>query len=319
MTTSERFFRLNAQVEAEKILWVQGPGGNTSVKADGKLYVKASGTRIRDLSTMEQLAVLDLEGLCQSMQDSKRPLNSEEAYKGAIEANTLSGSPRPSMESGFHAWLPNKFVFHFHSVVGICLAEIAKGPKALVFNQWFSDSYQHILGPLQITESCLPGLELTKGIVALPPASIYLLRNHGVILAFDEPHFLEVYRDFEDQCLKKFMYEQTNLVESWKNLDVLGIINNQPHLLEGELKFYFPDMAIMYPRIRNNLKPLNAERFRFEVDLANLDRDALENWVVSAMLQLLYPQLPVLPESLCAAIPNLPTEIERKKMMESKS
>ena len=53
---------LSARVGADPLL-VQGPGGNTSLKADGLLWVKASGAELADALTRDIFVPVQLPAL----------------------------------------------------------------------------------------------------------------------------------------------------------------------------------------------------------------------------------------------------------------
>lgn len=324
MNSGDLFLNLNCQVEAEKVLWIQGPGGNSSVKQGSTLLVKASGTRIREIQTMDQLAKINRDGLRASLVEIETSFNAdrEESYKRAIEKNTLTDSPRASMESGFHAWLPQQYVFHLHSLAGMGLAEVATQPETKAsFLSWYQDLWEQKLGKLQVIDSCLPGYQLTSLIMHSPPASIYFLRNHGVIVSFDDHNVLKRYKVFEMEGLKKFLPLAEEKIQTWRQQDAVALVKKQEQLLEASLQFYFPDMAMMLSRIQKYLVSTQNNRFQFSVSNQSdslVDRDALENWLANSMLQKLFPNLPVLSPQVCDQILHLPTEIARKKVMEQK-
>lgn len=325
MNNSDLFLNLNSEVEAEKVLWIQGPGGNSSVKQGSTLLVKASGTRIRDIQSMDYLAKIDIDSLRASLAEIETSSNvdREESYKRAIETNTLNDSPRASMESGFHAWLPQQYIFHIHSLAGIGLAEVAVHPETKAsFMSWYRQSWEQELGKFQVIDSCLPGYQLTSLIAQVPPASIYFLRNHGVIIGFDDPEILKRYKMFEMESLKKFLPLAEEKIQAWKQQEAMALVKKQEILLEASLQFYFPDMAMMLSRIQKYLVFTKSNIFRFTVEpqsTASIDLDALENWLANSMLQKLFPNLPVLSPQVCDQILHLPTEIARKKVMEQKS
>jgi ribulose-5-phosphate 4-epimerase/fuculose-1-phosphate aldolase len=85
--------------------WVQGPGGNVSVKTDdGSLLVKASGKRLIDVANDDGHVTVPLELV-------GRALDSD------AEADTklFAFRPRPSLEAYFHALGP-RFVVHTHAL-----------------------------------------------------------------------------------------------------------------------------------------------------------------------------------------------------------
>lgn len=315
MRNIDEFLSLNRAVAAQNLLWVQGPGGNTSMKAGEILYVKPSGTRIYEMQAIENFASLDGNEVRLALQTIAQKPDRENAYKQLIEVNTFAHSSRPSMESGFHAYLPQTFVFHFHSLLAVVMADYAH-KNSSVFNEWYQREWAQKLGPLALIESCLPGLELTLAIARAPASSIYWLINHGTVLAFEEPDFLQSYLEFEEACLKQFLPEHHQFVRSLYQLSAIEIARIKPDLTTAKLKFYFPDLAIIYSRLAKYLAPNNGA-FTFAIAEAPRDLDAFENWLACSVLQCLARELPELPASMIAAIPELPTEIARKKIMES--
>lgn len=338
MNADELFLNLNSQVAEEKLLWIQGPGGNTSFKDNDRLLIKTSGTRIRDIHSLHQLAELNLHQLRVALAEIQPSKHPEVAYKEAIESSSSKKSLRPSMESGFHALLPHRYVFHIHSLAGIGLAEYAVAPaSAPSFQQWFHKHWSQSLGTLNIIDFCLPGHQLTSSLTqASSSQSLYFLRNHGVILSFQDENYLKHYKAFEKEALQTFLPHSDSQLQKWRFQDALSLATHNPDLLESEIQFYFPDMAIMFSRIQKYLKPTSAKEFRFEIDgkqpdsqtpgaqtsnpnlknTESIDLDALENWLANSMLQKLFPQLPTLSQTVCDQIISLPTELARKKAME---
>ena len=88
-------------------------GGNTSMKEDGVMYVKGSGTALKDAVT-ETFVGMDLKKLL-TMLDDEYP--TEDAAREAkflrdVTAAKLPGeeAKRPSVEALLHALFPQKFV-----------------------------------------------------------------------------------------------------------------------------------------------------------------------------------------------------------------
>ncbi|MFO0669371.1 MAG: class II aldolase/adducin family protein [Polyangiaceae bacterium] len=88
--------------------WVPGPGGNVSVKEDGTLYVKASGVRLRSVGSAYATVPLGL---------ADRAL----AGDAEADANVFALTPRPSLETYFHALGP-RVVAHTHPLGMLLLA-----------------------------------------------------------------------------------------------------------------------------------------------------------------------------------------------------
>lgn len=111
--------------------YVQGGGGNTSVKLDEKhMAVKASGFRLSDVTPENAYAVMNFAAL-RAFYHANEPEAFEDVEKaGSQEAKNatiaVEGLPqlRPSVEAGFHSLL-GTFVIHSHSVYAnlACCAE----------------------------------------------------------------------------------------------------------------------------------------------------------------------------------------------------
>lgn len=102
--------------------YVQGGGGNTSVKLDDRLMaVKASGFRLEQIDLEDAYALLDYAQIRKFYNDNKPEDLADVESQGAAAARSslveVTGlkNPRPSVEAGFHAVLDD-FVLHTHSV-----------------------------------------------------------------------------------------------------------------------------------------------------------------------------------------------------------
>ena len=115
-------FSRMSQAAGARADYVQGGGGNTSVKlADGLMAIKASGYCLGDIRPDKAYAVLDYEAL-RKFYYSNEPADLDDVEKqGAActkeNTKTIDGldALRPSVEAGFHSILKT-FVLHTHSV-----------------------------------------------------------------------------------------------------------------------------------------------------------------------------------------------------------
>ena len=103
---------------------IQASGGNTSIKLDGKLWVKASGKKLKNALNEDIFVSLDLIKILNelSINNSKKELN----YK-----NICSSSLRASIETSLHAIMPYKVVLHTHSVDTIAITLISNSHNYL--------------------------------------------------------------------------------------------------------------------------------------------------------------------------------------------
>ena len=89
-------------------LLVQASSGNTSLKLDGTLWIKASGKWLAYADREEILVPVDLSECLECLRNSR-----------SLPARTHL---RPSIETFMHAILPQKVVVHVHSVNTIAWA-----------------------------------------------------------------------------------------------------------------------------------------------------------------------------------------------------
>ena len=196
----ENFARVSGSVGA-RADYVQGGGGNTSVKLEGGLMaIKASGYCLKDITPNKAYAVLNYAGLREFYYGSN-PADFEDVEKaGSAKAKemtlTIEGldALRPSVEAGFHSLL-DTFVAHSHSVYAN-LAACSKECLAIVGKAL--DGADYTWGFVPYTD---PGARLTFSIrdelarvekeTGKKPAVIFM-ENHGLIAHHDDP----------DECLR---------------------------------------------------------------------------------------------------------------------
>lgn len=172
MTLPNDFLALSATIGSNPLL-VQGPGGNTSMKADGTMWIKASGTLLADATAKNIFVAVD---------PAKALAELDGAGDGSCRSALMDShcKLRPSIETTFHAMMPQPFVFHFHSVNTIGHAISDEGHALLAEKlsglSWVSAPYRK------------PGIELSRAIrdaVGDSGANVVVLQNHGVIVAGD--------------------------------------------------------------------------------------------------------------------------------------
>ena len=171
MTTlpSPEFCALSARLGSDP-LQVQGPGGNTSIKADGVMWIKASGTELADAERKSIFVAVDRE---------KAKAEAFGAGDGTCKSTVLdpANTLRPSIETTFHALLDWAVVAHTHSVATIVHAISPQG-RAAAANKL--DGLPVIFVPYR-----KPGVPLTAAIIERlkPDTQIIILENHGLVCA----------------------------------------------------------------------------------------------------------------------------------------
>jgi len=149
--------------------WVQGAGGNTSVKENGILWVKASGYWLSD-SNRNIFVPLDRKVIL-----DKIALNEEDISASKLFENKYQNL-RPSIETTMHALMPHKFIAHIHSANVISHAVLSNCNELLNYKlagcKWLLIPYIR------------PGLPLTQQINSedLTNIDIIILENHGLVI-----------------------------------------------------------------------------------------------------------------------------------------
>jgi rhamnose utilization protein RhaD (predicted bifunctional aldolase and dehydrogenase) len=152
---------------------VQAGGGNTSAKTDAGLWIKASGTRLRDALRSNIFVLL--------------PWTRLESWKAGSDDALTAQDPggnmvRASVETAMHLALPHRYVAHTHSVRTIswliqdaCAAELSRRLEGL---KVFRMPYIHPGRTLaEEIERAIAGLEV----------DVLLLENHGLVVGADDP------------------------------------------------------------------------------------------------------------------------------------
>lgn len=190
----ERFLEMS-RLAGQRSDYVQGGGGNTSVKLDDRLMaIKASGYRLNQMRPDDAYAVLDYQAIRQFFtQHQPDELADVEASGSAFVRQTVQdvrGLPRlrPSVEAGFHAVL-DRYVLHTHavyanlaacSVQGQQIAEkvLADHPAGFVWIPYLDPGSR-------LTFAINRAITETEARTGHRP-QILLMQNHGLIITADD-------------------------------------------------------------------------------------------------------------------------------------
>lgn len=178
----EQLIRLSNDYGAQTA-YARAGGGNASVKHDGELWIKPSGTTLEHLRD-EDLVGLRIDVLLDALA-SDGPDDGDPVMAAARAARI--GDPdgrRPSVEILFHALMPEALVLHLHPLVANAVTCNEKGPQLA----------SRLLGDEVVWVDYIdPGVPLARGIDAARKAyedrtgraapGIVLLGNHGIIVA----------------------------------------------------------------------------------------------------------------------------------------
>lgn len=166
---------------------VAAGGGNTSMKEDGVLYVKGSGSALATICE-ENFVALDMNKLLAIPNNSYPETDAEReaAFLKDIMDARMPGEEekRPSVETLLHALFPQKYVLHLHPSLVNGLTCSVQGKNAA--NRLFPN--------VVWVDECRPGYTLAMQLANAINENVntVLLQNHGVFFAADTPEELDV-------------------------------------------------------------------------------------------------------------------------------
>ncbi len=151
-------------------LRVQGPGGNTSLKAAGVMWIKASGIELANAETTDIFVAIDRAAAVTEALD--------QAGDGSCKTTVLDRGVtlRPSIETTFHAVLDWPVVAHTHSIATLAHGVSIQGRAAAL--EKLADL------PFVSVPYAKPGLPLTREILARikQDTQVIMLESHGLIV-----------------------------------------------------------------------------------------------------------------------------------------
>lgn len=189
-------FARMSQTAGSRTDYVQGGGGNTSVKlGDGLMAIKASGFCLSDITPRRAYAVLDGAAIRDFY------LSGEPERFGDVEAagsakvkectRAVEGleALRPSVEAGFHSIL-RTYVLHTHSVyanLACCCAKCGEIARAAFAGADYSWGMVPYVDPgSRLAFAIRDELRRVEAETGKAPAVI-LMQNHGMIVHDDDP------------------------------------------------------------------------------------------------------------------------------------
>lgn len=150
-------------------------GGNTSLKLDGSLHVKGTGSNLAGVRE-EDFTSLDLAALRALLANDSWP--DAELMRRIDACKRVPTAPKPSIETLLHAALPFSFVEHAHADVILAVANVARCKEACAAA--FGDHapvvpYRHSGAALARACKSVFEREATAGTIGL------ILAFHGVV------------------------------------------------------------------------------------------------------------------------------------------
>ena len=158
-------------------LRTQGAGGNTSIKRDGVMWIKASGTWLVDALAQDIFTPVRLDPLRRAIADGDPRAAAAVDF---VDTQRNAGGLRPSIETSVHAIIPAPVVVHIHCVNTIALAVRHDG-EALARERL----RPHADLALAFVPYRKPGLPLAHAIAERlsKGTNVLVLANHGLVVA----------------------------------------------------------------------------------------------------------------------------------------
>lgn len=164
---------LSQRIGADPLL-VQAAGGNTSLKDNDVMWIKASGTWLTEARDKDIFVPVALDALRDALKrDDPACETSVDFVRSDLNATAL----RPSIETTVHALMPQRVVLHVHCVNTIAWA-VLRDAEARLSPRLDGLAWRFI-------PYARPGLPLARAIAArLEPATdVLVLGNHGLVVA----------------------------------------------------------------------------------------------------------------------------------------
>lgn len=246
--------------------FVQGGGGNTSIKTDdGKfMYIKASGTALKDMNSKKGWRRMDLKSVLSVIQDesiAKLAVHARESevVKQLLLAcdDNITDDSRPSVEAHLHAFL-GKCVIHLHSsAVGAYVN--AKNGRAKL-----EGLFKALPKPFLWVPYADPGYMLAKKIAGLTAKykekygakpQVLFLEKHGLFIStFSPGRSLKLTKQVIAKCncrLKQPRAVRSGLVDKQKIRQTASCIRKAFHDASsqcGSMSYFRNDMIASFIR-----------------------------------------------------------------------
>ena len=198
----------------ERTDYVQGGGGNTSVKWDENLMaIKASGYTLNEITEEKGYVTVDYPRIKEYYNgvdtDIKKDYEQESLDINLSSVRLLPGmeEKRPSVEVGFHSFLP-KCVIHTHSVYAnlLCCAEEGRDiAKEILADSGIQYLFVPYIDPgFRLTLAVKTAAEAYQARNGAVPDAIFL-ENHGVIASHDDAEkAIRIHEDVNNRIKRYF-------------------------------------------------------------------------------------------------------------------
>lgn len=222
---------------AGNIGYIQGGGGNTSVKLDEThMAVKASGCKLSQMAELEGYVVVDYKKIKDYFATADEQAAEFDSRSGEVLQESIVPQEglkplRPSVEAGFHSVL-KRVVIHSHSVYAniLCCSETGKELASKIFGELTYLWLPYIDPGARLT--MMIAQEIKKlGVVP----EIIFMENHGVIVSADDAQkAIDLHEDVNNKIRTYF-----NIKQSFPSVLLMPISENLVRSASPYVKEYF--------------------------------------------------------------------------------
>ncbi len=238
-----------SQLFGKNPLYVIAGGGNTSLKTEDKLWIKASGSA---LSTIDEngFVCLSREGLAK-IAKKEYPNNSterEEAVKNDLNASILyPKDKRPSVETSMHEIIDFTYVVHTHpTLVNALMCAVGAEAKC---QEIFGDEalfIEYTDPGYVLFKKVYEKIEAYKASKGVSPKIIFL-ENHGVFVASNTTSEIEKIYEGINVKLNAYIKEELPSFEAKDQAFVSATTIAKDFPLEGAIvKLFNSDLIANY-------------------------------------------------------------------------
>ena len=246
---------LSARIGADPYL-VQAAGGNTSIKQDNTMWIKASGTWLKDAAHKDIFVPLNYPELVASL--AMDDPDCESCLK-FIRTEDNHSNLRPSIETSVHGLMPQSVVLHVHCVNTIAWA-IAEDAETYLAQRMVGFNWAFI-------PYARPGLNLSRAIRQRlkPSCNVLVLGNHGLVVAAETVAEAETLLDVVVHRLAlparpKQAADMAALTEMTIGTDYVPASSPETHALafdnfalgEGCANVFYPDHVVFLGKTLSN-------------------------------------------------------------------
>lgn len=248
MTAELSALKSFSELFGRSIEYSQGGGSNASVKVEGQMIIKASGFTLAEMVVKKGYTVVrhaPIAGVYTESgvvdEDAARTVVSQAILppdEWRVPATAHSGTLKPSIETGFHSYLP-KYVLHIHPLylnAILCLKDCAP-----ILEELYSD-LQYTLVDYKRPGHFLSA-EIARSIVSHAVAmdgqdriQIIFLKNHGLIVSSDHPDAVRETAQSACAKAKNYVLDRTGLPPF--------TYDGVPIKTRASTQFLFPDAVV---------------------------------------------------------------------------